>query len=212
MQLGELHHPHRLVVALRIRHPELPLHTLLGVAALLLADECDGSPIQLAEPGDHRPVVGPAAVAVQLEPVVEQPLDVVERVGPLVVAGELDGTPDVLVGGVLLDAIELPLEPLELTGQLRAAEEGRKTIVCTIDPAKRLAQSLGLSELDNTPRTVPAAAFKGRKPKAERKDTELRIRVTVAQKRLLADAADREALAVSSWVRKVALQTARAQH
>jgi len=38
---------------------------------------------------------------------------------------------------------------------LRAAEEhGRRTVVLTIDPARRLAQSLGLSELDNTPRPV----------------------------------------------------------
>ncbi len=50
---------------------------------------------------------------------------------------------------------------------LRAADEGRKTIVCTIDPARRLAQSLGLSELDNAPRPVPSSAFKGKKPKAE---------------------------------------------
>ena len=37
---------------------------------------------------------------------------------------------------------------------LRAAESGRKVVVLTIDPARRLAQSLGLSELDNTPRPV----------------------------------------------------------
>lgn len=38
---------------------------------------------------------------------------------------------------------------------LRAAEKhGRRTVVLTIDPAKRLAQSLGLAELDNTPRRV----------------------------------------------------------
>jgi anion-transporting ArsA/GET3 family ATPase len=38
---------------------------------------------------------------------------------------------------------------------LRAAEEhGRRTVVLTIDPARRLAQSLGLSDLDNTPRKV----------------------------------------------------------
>ena len=38
---------------------------------------------------------------------------------------------------------------------LRAAEEhGRRTVVLTIDPARRLAQSLGLSDLDNTPRPV----------------------------------------------------------
>ncbi|MEE3918842.1 ArsA-related P-loop ATPase [Micromonospora sp. BRA006-A] len=35
---------------------------------------------------------------------------------------------------------------------LRAAERhGRRTVVLTIDPARRLAQSLGLTELDNTP-------------------------------------------------------------
>ncbi|HEX8509602.1 MAG TPA: ArsA-related P-loop ATPase [Propionibacteriaceae bacterium] len=37
---------------------------------------------------------------------------------------------------------------------VRAAEAGRKVVVLTIDPAKRLAQSLGLGELDNTPRPV----------------------------------------------------------
>ncbi len=38
---------------------------------------------------------------------------------------------------------------------LRAAERGRTVCVLTIDPARRLAQSMGLTELDNTPRSVP---------------------------------------------------------
>ncbi|MBS2962754.1 ArsA family ATPase [Actinocrinis puniceicyclus] len=37
---------------------------------------------------------------------------------------------------------------------LHAAERGRDVVVLTIDPARRLAQSLGLSALDNTPREV----------------------------------------------------------
>ena len=37
---------------------------------------------------------------------------------------------------------------------LRAAERGRRAVVLTIDPARRLAQSLGLEELDNRPRPV----------------------------------------------------------
>ncbi|HEX8768359.1 MAG TPA: ArsA-related P-loop ATPase [Jatrophihabitans sp.] len=37
---------------------------------------------------------------------------------------------------------------------LRAAEQGRRVVVLTIDPARRLAQALGLTELDNTPRLV----------------------------------------------------------
>jgi anion-transporting ArsA/GET3 family ATPase len=44
---------------------------------------------------------------------------------------------------------------------LRAAEQGRKVVVLTIDPARRLAQSLGLTELDNTPRRVPGVGTDG---------------------------------------------------
>jgi anion-transporting ArsA/GET3 family ATPase len=39
---------------------------------------------------------------------------------------------------------------------LRAAERGRKVVVLTIDPARRLAQAMGIEQLDNTPRPVPA--------------------------------------------------------
>ncbi|MET9604781.1 ArsA family ATPase [Streptomyces sp. NPDC006512] len=38
---------------------------------------------------------------------------------------------------------------------VRAAERGRKAVVLTIDPARRLAQSMGIDSLDNTPRRVP---------------------------------------------------------
>ncbi len=37
---------------------------------------------------------------------------------------------------------------------LRAAERGRQACVLTVDPARRLAQSMGLTSLDNTPRQV----------------------------------------------------------
>ncbi|MCX2732827.1 ArsA family ATPase [Saccharopolyspora sp. NFXS83] len=37
---------------------------------------------------------------------------------------------------------------------VRAAERGRKTVVLTIDPARRLAQALGMRELGNQPRQV----------------------------------------------------------
>jgi anion-transporting ArsA/GET3 family ATPase len=37
---------------------------------------------------------------------------------------------------------------------LRAAEHGRRVVVLTVDPARRLAQSMGLNSLDNTPRLV----------------------------------------------------------
>src|SRR3984957_9056342 len=37
---------------------------------------------------------------------------------------------------------------------LRGAERGRQVCVLTVDPARRLAQSMGLTSLDNTPRLV----------------------------------------------------------
>jgi anion-transporting ArsA/GET3 family ATPase len=44
---------------------------------------------------------------------------------------------------------------------LRAAEQGRKVVVLTIDPARRLAQSMGIEALDNTPRPVQDVAGDG---------------------------------------------------
>jgi anion-transporting ArsA/GET3 family ATPase len=44
---------------------------------------------------------------------------------------------------------------------LRAAAHGRHVVVLTIDPARRLAQSMGLEELDNEPRVVPGAVEDG---------------------------------------------------
>jgi anion-transporting ArsA/GET3 family ATPase len=41
---------------------------------------------------------------------------------------------------------------------LRAAERGRHVVVLTIDPARRLAQSMGIEALDNTPRPVAGLA------------------------------------------------------
>jgi len=45
---------------------------------------------------------------------------------------------------------------------LRAAERGRRVVVLTIDPARRLAQSMGIEVLDNTPRPVPGVGGAGR--------------------------------------------------
>ena len=40
---------------------------------------------------------------------------------------------------------------------LRAAERGRHVVVLTVDPARRLAQSMGLTSLDNIPAAGAAA-------------------------------------------------------
>jgi anion-transporting ArsA/GET3 family ATPase len=48
---------------------------------------------------------------------------------------------------------------------VRAAEAGRHVVTLTIDPARRLAQSLGLKELDNVPRKV--AGVRSKEPGGE---------------------------------------------
>src|SRR5262245_19862647 len=45
---------------------------------------------------------------------------------------------------------------------LHAAKSGRSTMVCTIDPARRLANALGLEGLDHTERRVPEEKLGGR--------------------------------------------------
>ncbi|MEU1347966.1 ArsA-related P-loop ATPase [Streptomyces sp. NPDC005775] len=44
---------------------------------------------------------------------------------------------------------------------VRAAERGRKVVVLTIDPARRLAQSMGIDSLDNIPRRVKGIETRG---------------------------------------------------
>src|SRR5262249_43314090 len=48
---------------------------------------------------------------------------VVERVRTLVVPRELDGAPDLLVGRLLADPVELALQAVQLARELRAAEQ-----------------------------------------------------------------------------------------
>ncbi len=46
-------------------------------------------------------------------------------------------------------------------GLRAAAQHGRNVVVLTVDPARRLAQSMGLTSLDNIPRLVPGAGGPG---------------------------------------------------
>jgi anion-transporting ArsA/GET3 family ATPase len=85
------------------------------------------------------------------------------RVGPLVALA--DGTPALDVDALLADrSIDIVVccgsggvgkTTTSAALALRAAEQGRKVVVLTIDPARRLAQSMGIEKLDNVPRPVP---------------------------------------------------------
>jgi hypothetical protein len=92
-------------------------------------------PIEAAEAGDERLVVGARSIAVELDEVLEDPVDVVERVGPVGVAGQLDRAPDLLVAGLRDDLLELPLQALELTREAGAAQERQ-----TPEPAQPLPE------------------------------------------------------------------------
>jgi anion-transporting ArsA/GET3 family ATPase len=84
------------------------------------------------------------------------------RVGPL--AGRLSDVPQLRVDALISDdkvniivccgsgGVGKTTTAASLA--LRAAEQGRRVVVLTIDPAKRLAQSMGLTQLDNVPRPV----------------------------------------------------------
>lgn len=94
----------------------------------------------MSTPQRHRPRVGPLAATTQRAPrldvdaLIDDP-----ATGIIVCCGS---------GGVGKTTTSAALA-------LRAAERGRKVVVLTIDPARRLAQAMGIEELDNTPRPVP---------------------------------------------------------
>ena len=107
-----------------------------------MADEADGAAVEAADPGDHRRVVGARAVAVELDPVLEDHVDVVERIRAVGMARQLDERPDLLLGGVLpRDGVELLAQPLFLSRDAGAVEQRQ-----ALEPTEPLPQpALGLS-------------------------------------------------------------------
>ena len=88
-ELGrDLHHAQRLSVALRLGHPEVAVDLLLGVAPLLMADHGHRALLVAGEPGHERGIVAEAPVPVQLRELGEEGGHVVERVGPVGMAGD----------------------------------------------------------------------------------------------------------------------------
>ena len=80
--VGEAHQAQRLPVAFGMREAEVVFDVLLGVMALLMADDHDLFLADLREAADKRVVVAEAAVAAHLHEVGGEELEVVERVRP----------------------------------------------------------------------------------------------------------------------------------
>ena len=64
-----------------------------------------------------------AAIAVELDEVVENALDVVERVRTLLVPGQENRVPDVVLAGLVADPVELALQPAQLGRDAGTAQE-----------------------------------------------------------------------------------------
>jgi hypothetical protein len=119
---GQLHQPQRFAVALGFRLAEIAADLLLRAAPLLVPDHQHRHAVEGAEAADDGRVIPEAAVAMQLDEVLEQALDVVERVGACGVARQLHLLPRRQVGEDLL--LQLPrarFEEGDLGPQLRGA-------------------------------------------------------------------------------------------
>ena len=116
--VGQLVHADGLAVPLGVGHPEVPLHVLLRPAALLVAHDDDAAAVEGGQAGDDGGVLAEAAVALELDPVGQEALHVVRRVGTVGVPRELHllhrrQLGEELAGearGLLLEAQELGLE------------------------------------------------------------------------------------------------------
>ena len=91
-----------LAIAFGPGHPKVAVQLLLGIAPFLMPDHHDRTPLESRDTGDDRGIVRVTAVAVQLFKLGEQGLDIVQRIGPLWMAGQLGYLPGAQVGEDLL--------------------------------------------------------------------------------------------------------------
>ena len=90
---GELHQAQRLAITFRMGAPEIPHHVFPGVAAFLIRDHNATLLAQHRDSARHGLVVAKQTVAVQLVPIRETTLDVIECERPLGVPRDLHSLP-----------------------------------------------------------------------------------------------------------------------
>src|ERR1700682_147122 len=69
------------------------MQLLFRIAPLLLTDHHDGTALEIAHAADDRGIVAEKPVAVQLTEIRKHALNIIERMGPLGVARQLDALP-----------------------------------------------------------------------------------------------------------------------
>src|SRR5215472_14147989 len=80
---GDVHYAQRLAVPLWMGHFEVAIDALFRVTGFLLPDNDDFFAVKARQTANDRWVVGKTAIPVNLAPVGENPLDVVQGVRPL---------------------------------------------------------------------------------------------------------------------------------
>ena len=115
---GQLHLRERLAVALGVRHAELALEALAGVAALAVADDQEALVADAGEARGDGLVFAEEAIAVELDVLVAEVLDVVRELGTAGMAGDQAGLPrgEVLVR-LLEQTVAAANERLEFAGK-----------------------------------------------------------------------------------------------
>ena len=88
-----MHGAQGFAVAFRLRHAEIPVKLLFGIAALLFADQQDGLAVEPAHAAHDRGIVPEEAIAVDFLEIRQNALHVVERVRAFGMARVLDSLP-----------------------------------------------------------------------------------------------------------------------
>ena len=78
--LGKLHDTNALAIPLRKRHPEVSSRPLVNVAAFLVTDERNALRPKFPDTAHQSRIIGQMTIAVELDEVIEQTLNVVKRV------------------------------------------------------------------------------------------------------------------------------------
>ena len=114
--LRQLHEAQGLSITFRLRHAEVAQEFLLGVAPFLVADDHHGLALKPCQSAHQCWIIAKAPIAMELGEIGEEILNVVERVGPLRVAGQEDALPRVVGarGHMPAQRFELDLQPLDL--------------------------------------------------------------------------------------------------
>ena len=137
---GKMHDPQRLAIPFRMRHAEVAIHALLGIACLLLADDDNFVAVEARHARNDRWVVGKSAIAVNLAPVGENAFDVIERVGALRMPRQLSLLPRAIAGmDLTTQGIDTFMQLFDLAASLLALPRNSLQVLDLLfDPGKFL--------------------------------------------------------------------------